>query len=135
MDDVEQIACATYTHARRHPMVLGQIGGWTPPFQLTVAQLVILVVCYVAEYQTWGWWAPLLPRPLALVAAVGGPAVVAFMARHTRVEGRSLPRMVVGWITFAWLPRSGQVDGRASRAERPAERAHIWLYLAPGAPR
>ena len=42
-DDDQSIQCATYTHARRHPMVLGSIGGWSPPFQLTMTQLGVLL--------------------------------------------------------------------------------------------
>jgi hypothetical protein len=35
----DEIICATYTHARRHPMVLGNIGGWTPPWQLKLVDV------------------------------------------------------------------------------------------------
>jgi MFS superfamily sulfate permease-like transporter len=119
-DELHQpLTCATYTHARRHPMVLGQIGGWTPPFQLTLPQLGVLLVGYFVEFQTWRWWGPHLPRLVALVIAVVIPCALAFAARRARVEGRSLPRTVLGWLMLALVPKSGQVGGRAHRMSRP----------------
>ena len=45
--------CATYTHARRHPMVLGKIAGWTPPFQISIPQLGVIVGTFIVEMATW----------------------------------------------------------------------------------
>jgi hypothetical protein len=134
-DRVEPLTCATYTHARRHPMVLGQIGGWTPPFQLTLPQVGVLIVGYVLELQTWRWWGPYLPRVAAIGVAVGLPCVLAFAARRARVEGRSLPRTVVGWLMLMWVPRGGQAVGRAQRPSHPVAAAWpIFLGETLGAP-
>jgi hypothetical protein len=128
-DQPEPLTCATYTHARRHPMVLGQIGGWTPPFQLTLPQVGILLVGYVLEFQTWRWWGPYLPRVVAVAVTIGLPCVVAFSARRARIEGRSLPRAVIGWLMLMWVPRGGHVVGRPHRAMRP--RSVGWpVYLS-----
>jgi conjugation transfer TcpE-like protein len=114
----EAIMCATYTHARRHPMVLGHIGGWTPPFQLTVSQIVVLLGTFFVESQTWGLWGRLLPRTVAAVLAVGVPITLAWLVRRTHVEGRSLPRAGRGWLTYLTAPRHGTVGGHAHRPPR-----------------
>lgn len=131
-DEAHQpLTCATYTHARRHPMVLGQIGGWTPPFQLTLPQVGVLLVGYFVEFQTWRWWGPHLPRLVAMVVATMVPCVLAFAARRARVEGRSLPRTVVGWVMLAFVPRGGLVGGRAHRPSGPVAIGQA-VYVARG---
>ena len=119
MDDVESIACASYTHARRHPMVLGRVAGWTPPFQLSVTQLVVLVGGFVVLNVARWLWAPLTPAgmrgPLLLLV----PCVAAWAVRRVRVEGRSLPRTALGWLSLWCAPTHGRVAGRPQRRTRP----------------
>jgi hypothetical protein len=129
-DADDEIICATYTHARRHPMVLGNIGGWTPPFQLTLVQVAVLIVAYVVEVQTWSMWAGHLPTALGLVLAIGLPCLLAWAVRHTRIEGRSLPRLAVGWLQFLARPRRGAVGGRPYRPERPRAPLGGYVYVA-----
>lgn len=134
-DELEtEITCATYTHARRHPMVMGQIGGWTPPFQLTLTQLAVLIVTLMVEMWTWSLWASFLPRMGAIVVALGIPCVLAWVVRRTRIEGRSLPRFALGWIVYAALPRGGRVGGRAYRPSRPLWPYYERIYVAAGEP-
>ena len=114
-DDDAQIACAVYTHARRHPMVLGNIGGWTPPFQLTLVQAGVLLVTLGIEAKTYRLWSDLLPRTLTAVLAIGLPCALAWAVRKTRIEGRSLPRLAVGLVQYALAPRTGAVGGRRHR--------------------
>ena len=76
MSDEEQsgyITCATYTHARRHPMVLGKIGGWRPPFQLTLPQLGVFIVAFLLMVRLWPLWAGFL-SPIIAVALGASPA-------------------------------------------------------------
>jgi hypothetical protein len=132
-DDVpDQLTCATYTHARRHPMVLGQIGGWTPPFQLTLPQLGVVIVAYLVEVKTWRWWGALLPPTMAVLVGAGMPCVLAWLVRHARIEGRSLPRAVLGWLMLAWSPRAPLVGGRAYRPQRATAAGRVPVYLAAG---
>jgi hypothetical protein len=131
-DSDHQIICATYTHARRHPMVLGNIGGWTPPFQLTLVQVGVLIGAYVIEMQTWRWWGAKLPMTLAAIIAIGVPCLLAWVVRRTRIEGRSLPRLALGWVQYAILPRHGVVGGRAYRPARPVALLGTAVYVAPG---
>lgn len=132
-DDLDsQITCATYTHARRHPMVMGNIGGWTPPFQVTMPQLAVLVVTYFIELWTWRWWAALLPRVIAIMLAISLPCLLAWAVRRTRLEGRSLPRTLLGWLMLMWTPRMGQVGGRPNRPAPLCAPLRAGIYVAPG---
>jgi len=115
----QRLKCTTYTHARRHPMVVGQIGGWTPPFQLTGPQIGVLLGSIVVESQTWRWWGAHLPSVLGVMIAVGVPCTATWAMRRARVEGRSVVRAVVGRLVLWCRPRTGRVGGRAYRPARP----------------
>jgi len=127
------IVCATYTHARRHPMVLGRIAGWTPPFQLTVAQIAVLLSTFLALVWSWDLWAPLVPDTLAMLSVAALPTALAWAVRRVRVEGRSLPRAALGWLQLLARPRGGTVRGKPHRPPR-AGRAHRLTYLASHEP-
>ena len=131
-EDVEGIVCATYTHARRHPMVLGHIGGWTPPFQLSIPQLGVVIVTIWAEAQTYRWWGELVPRLLGLMLAVLIPCGLAWAVRSARVEGRSLPRTALAYLMLAWMPRQGMVNGRAWKQARTSHPGLAKVYVAAG---
>lgn len=123
------IACASYTHARRHPMVLGRIGGWAPPFQLSVAQIVVLVVSFAAMTWSWSAWAPFLPDTVAMMVAAGVPVGAAWALRRVRIEGRSLPRAGLGYLALWCQPAGGVVAGRPYRPGPPrrSDGARTWL--------
>lgn len=125
-----QIHCATYTHARRHPMVLGRIAGWTPPFQLSLTQIGVLLVSFYAMVQTWRWWAPVLPSSLALIVGAGVPIGLTWAVRRVRVEGRSLPRAVMGWVSLWSVPTKGQLRGRPHREFRAVPLAGVRMNVA-----
>jgi hypothetical protein len=130
-DDGElDIECATYTHARRHPMVLGNIGGWTPPFQLTLVQAFVVLATLAIEAKTYRWWSGALPPVVAAVGALGVPFLLAWVVRRTRIEGRSLPRLALGWIQYAIAPRGGTVGGRPQRPGRPERPFAAPIYVA-----
>ena len=126
-----EIVCATYTHARRHPMVIGQIAGWTPPFQLTLTQLGVLVAVFLLEMQTWQYWGEYLPRMVATIIAFGIPFGLSWAVRRTRIEGRSLPRFFAGLLAYAAAPRRGRVGGRTYRLRRARWHANPYVYVAP----
>jgi hypothetical protein len=118
-EPVELVTCASYTHARRHPMVLGRIAGWTPPFQLSLTQIGVLLVSFFVMVKTWWLWAEPLPGSLALVMGAGVPIALTWAVRRVRVEGRSLVRAAVGWVWLWCTPHKGSLRGRPYR-ERPA---------------
>jgi hypothetical protein len=113
------VHCASYTHARRHPMVLGRIAGWTPPFQLSLVQIGVLLVSFFVMVRTWWLWAEPLPGSLALVVGAGVPIGLTWAVRRVRIEGRSLPRAAAGWVALWCTPHKGSLRGRPYR-EPPA---------------
>jgi hypothetical protein len=125
-----EIRCATYTHARRHPMVLGRIAGWTPPFQLSLTQIGVLLVSFYAMVQTWGLWATALPDSLALILGVGIPVGLTWAVRRVRVEGRSLPRAALGWVMLWSVPPKGVLRGRPHREPRAVSLASVRMNVA-----
>lgn len=128
MPDEAFVQCASYTHARRHPMVLGRIAGWSPPFQLTITQVIVVLATFVLLTWSWQLWAPLLPSTLSFMVAVGGPIAAAWAVRHVRVEGRSLARAALGYATLLSTPHAGQVGGRPHRAPRTTRAAtRVWI--------
>src|SRR3546814_13161797 len=62
-DPAEVVACASYTFARRHPKVLGRIGGWAPAGQLHVLEPRTLGTAVRGGVWLWGGWAPRLEPP------------------------------------------------------------------------
>ena len=131
--DRERIECATYTHARRHPMVLGKIGGWTPPRQLTVAQIFVLLGSFFILVKTSALWSQLLPGGMATMVVLGVPAAATWSVRRARVEGRSLARAGVGFAQCIGRPSRGSVQGKPGRFRR-ARLDPQPLYIAPGRP-
>ena len=128
-ETTDLVRCASYTHARRHPMVLGQIAGWTPPFQLTVTQILVLLGTFIALVWSWSLWARFLPSTIALMVAAGLPTGAAWVVRRVRVEGRSLVRAGVGYVALWCGPSQGTIAGRPHRAPRHVRTAgqRIWL--------
>jgi hypothetical protein len=102
-------------------MVLGTIGDWSLPFQVTVTQIGVFLVGLVAVNQTWRFWAPLLPPVVAAITGVGLPVLVAWLARRVRIEGRSPLRAAGGWVQLWSAPPAGVIGGRPARERRLAD--------------
>lgn len=117
-DPNASVQCRSYTHARRYPWVIGRIGGWQLPTQLTLAELAAMGALFVLLVETRTIWAH-LPRMLNLVVLAGIPAAGTWAVRHLRMEGRSPLRGLVGVLNLLATPRRGRVQGRAYR-EAPA---------------
>jgi len=128
----QTIGCASYTHARRHPMVLGSIGGWSPPFQITMTQLGVLLAAVLVINKTWHLWGPLFPPILSALVALAVPVGAAWAARRVKIEGRSPARAAAGWLSLVCAPSSGTVAGRPARAPRATNLAVATTWLAPG---
>jgi hypothetical protein len=109
-------------------MILGRIAGWAPPIQLTITQVLVVLVSFVGLTWSWGLWAPHLPTTLSLLLAVGVPLGAAWAVRHVRVEGRSIARTALGYATLLSAPRTGRVGGRPCRGSRPIRSAgRVWV--------
>jgi len=127
------VICRSYTHARRHPLVLGRIGGFTLPTPLSPAQLAVLVGSFLVLLGTadaWGWLLPGVARLLVMIVV---PLALTWALRHLRFEGRSPVRMLLGLLSLATQPRNGVVRGRAVRrpADAPLIRARLRVVNQP----
>ena len=129
--EAEPIVCSSYTHARRHPMVLGSLGGYALPFQLTLTQVAVGIVVVLGMAKTWWLWAAPLPPLLAYVLTIGLPVVAAFVSRAVRIEGRSPVRAAWGWLCLWTAPPGGRSDGRPVR-ERPPSNPAAWRAVVRG---
>lgn len=125
----QPVPCRSYTHARRYPWVIGRIGGWQLPTQLTVAQLIVIAGTLAGLVVTRGLWAH-LPRVANLLVEVAVPTVAARAAGRLRVEGRSPLSAFAGLIGYLAAPRAGTVGGKPLRRARP-EALTARLFVAP----
>lgn len=124
-----QLACRSYTHARRYPWVIGRIGGWQLPTQLTPAQLATLGTSLFVLVQTRGLWAH-LPRLANLSVELALPGAGAWAVRHLRMEGRAPLRAFAGLASYLVAPRTGVVQGHAMR-RTGNRRSHTRVLIAP----
>ncbi len=124
-----RLACRSYTHARRHPWVIGKIGGWALPTPLSPTQLLVLVSSFLVLLWTRALWAH-LPGVINLVVQAGLPMVLSWMVRHVRMEGRSPLRMLAGAVVYASAPKEGVHNGRPYREGGPRQMAGGHLFVA-----
>lgn len=115
----EVITCRSYTRARRHPLVIGKIGGWTLPTPITPAQLGVLAGSFLVLLWTRTLWAHLGGIGNLVIQGIV-PLTLAWAVRHFRIEGRPPLRAALGLATYLGSPREGVLRGRAFREARPA---------------
>ncbi|GAA2344913.1 hypothetical protein [Streptomyces violaceusniger] len=115
MSASERRVSRTYTAARRHPWVLGRVGDWKIPLgPYTPPQLVVAFVGALLLIKTFSWWSWLGPVPVA------GWAVAVWMARRSRIGGRSPWAALGGVISVLLQPPAGRIGGRPARDRRAA---------------
>ena len=127
-ESVASTTVRSYTRAVRHPLVLGRVGGYQLPFQLSIPQLIVGTVGVVGALAV----RPLLTRlvgarlSLLLVAvAVFGGVVV---AKRVRAEGRNSLQALAGLLEYG-LGSGPRVHGRRVKA---ASRRHArWPTVVP----
>ena len=122
------VTCRSYTHARRYPWVIGKIGGWQLPTQLTLAQLAAIASTLLLLAGTRPLWAH-LPRMGNLLVEIAVPTGAAWGARHLRVEGRTPLRALAGLLSY--LARCGRASVRGTTLRQPRERLGGWLVVSP----
>jgi hypothetical protein len=111
------LSCRTYTHARKHPMVIGKIAGWSPP-PVTPTQLGVGVVSFLLLLYTRPLWAHLSWAGNILVQG-GLPISLMWATRQLRIEGRPPLRALLGFASYLFSPRGGTLRGRPYREPRP----------------
>jgi hypothetical protein len=124
----DSVACRSYTHARRYPWVIGKVGGWQLPTQLSLAQLAAMGAGLLVVVQTRGAWAH-LPRMANLLVEIVVPGSCGWATRHLRPEGRTPFRALAGLATYLATPRLGRVQGRPLQ-EPPARPLVCRIYVA-----
>lgn len=129
----EGLLCRSYTHARTHPMVVGKIGKYTLPFQLSPAQVLALLGSFFVLLWTRRIWAH-LPGLMNLLVQVAVPVAIAWALRHLRMEGRSPLRMGYGVLAYAFSPKGGVVGGRAYREPGTQILRGNRIFVAAGPP-
>lgn len=119
-DDDLRIDCRVYTHARRHPIVIGNIQGLRIP-PVTPAQLLVGVgslVLLVLSQPIWAHFGGAVNGLLMIAVPLG----LAFAARALRVEGRAPWRAGLGWFMLVAAPRRGRRLGKPERTHHLARR-------------
>jgi hypothetical protein len=119
-DDDLVIPCRVYTHARRHPIVIGNIQGLRIP-PVTPAQLLVGVGSLVLLVLTQPIWAH-FGGALNGLLMISVPLGLAFAARALRVEGRAPWRAGLGWFMLVAAPRGGRRLGKPERTWHLARR-------------
>ncbi|HEY8544007.1 MAG TPA: hypothetical protein VIL36_03135 [Acidimicrobiales bacterium] len=112
-DDDLVVECRVYTHARRHPIIIGNIQGLRIP-PVTPAQLLVGVGSLMVLVATQPLWAHFgsVVNGLTMIAV---PIGLAFAARALRVEGRAPWRFALGWLNLIAAPKGGKRLGKADR--------------------
>jgi hypothetical protein len=126
-DDDLVVACRVYTHARRHPVVIGNIQGLRIP-PVTPAQLLVGIgslVLLVGSYPVWAHFGGAVNGFLMVAIPLG----LAFAARALRVEGRAPWRAGLGWLMLFVAPRRGLRLGKPERTNRVIReyRPKVWV--------
>lgn len=118
----EPVVFSSYTHALRHPVIIGHVAGWRLPWALSVTQLGAVAASAVAMLATRMVWAHLggVGNLIVFCLVVG---LSGWAARHWRIEGRSPLRVALSMVALASRPRSGVRNGSPVRSCR-AVRGH-----------
>lgn len=131
-DGGQTLVCRSYTHARRHPIVVGKIGGFAF-VPMTPTQLGVGVGSFLALMYLRGLWAHL---GLAnAVVAIGVPWGLSWLVRQVRFEGRSPLRAAAGITAWLIAPRHGSHQGRPHRPTRPRPLTGTRLFVCDEAGR
>ena len=126
-DEDLRLDCRVYTHARRHPIIIGNIQGLRIP-PVTPAQLLVGVGSLVLLVVTQPLWAHFGGAMNGLVM-IAVPLGLAFAARALRVEGRAPWRAALGWFALVSAPRQGKRLGKVERS-RSFSRSYtqrVWI--------
>ncbi len=109
-EDNHGIECRSYTHARRHPWVIGSIGGWNLPSPLTPTQILVMLGSFFGLWNTRSIWGGF--GALDIFVLLGVPFGLMWALRYMRIEGRSPVRTVIGYATYALTPPKGIINGK-----------------------
>ncbi len=110
----------SYTHALRHPVIIGRVAGWALPWAMSATQLGAIAATATALLVTRPVWAHLggVGNLMFFAAVVAG---VGWGVRHWRVEGRSPLRVAASVVAVVSSPgcRFGIRNGVPAVPARP----------------
>ena len=100
-----------YTRARSLPLMVGRLPGssgvlWGGPYTLT--QLMVFAGGVLVLWWTHGLWAHLGTGWNAAIL-LGLPALLAWLVRHSRVDGRTPTRALLGIVSAVVAPPAGRL--------------------------
>lgn len=118
MSEPFEVQCHAYTKARRHPKVIGVIGGKVMPWPSTTTQLGVFLATAIGLAKFRSLWGAFLPMPLQAVLIMGLPCLAWWAVRYWRPEDREPMRAARGFANYAMRPRGGSRHGRQVRMGR-----------------
>lgn len=122
----------SYTHALRHPVIIGHVAGWRLPWALSASQLGAVAGTSGLLLVTRPVWAHLgSVGNLALFVLV--VAASTWGVGHWRIEGRSPFRVLAGALTVSWSRscRLGVRNGRPVTPPRPCRGDSVGVLVGP----
>lgn len=124
------VTCYSYTHARRFPLVIGKIGGFTLPTPLSPSQSATLLGSFFLMLGSRRWWGAFLPGMADALFLVLVPGTLTWAVRHLRMEGRNPVKMLLGLLSLLLAPTQGTVRGRQVWAKARPRRMIERIYIA-----
>ena len=110
----------SYTHALRHPIVIGRIAGWRLPWALSATQLGAIAGTTAVLLATRPMWAHLggVGNLVVFSLTIGAAG---WAVRHWRIEGRSPLRVAAAILNVTTSPgcRRGVRNGQPVVPARP----------------
>ncbi|MGW4981607.1 hypothetical protein [Streptomyces mirabilis] len=126
-----------YTHARRHPLVIGRFPGggrlWGGPY--TIPQAIVMAGSFVALIVFRPLWAHfgLLGN---IIIAFAAPYALGFVVRKVNVDGRNPLAVAGSMLGLMAAPSTGRMGGRPlkSLGRRPVHGMCTVTWQSPAAP-
>lgn len=127
-DAIARTTVRSYTRAVRHPLVLGRVGGYQLPFQLSIPQLIVGAIGLIAALAVRPLLAQVLGSRIALALVVGAVFAGVVVAKRVRAEGRNSLQALAGVVEYA-TGSGPRVHGR--RVKTSTRRHSRWPTVVP----
>lgn len=120
-----RITLRIYTYAHRLPQTIGKLpGGVNLPWVVGLQQFVVFFASLWLLFQTRRAWAHLGTVPGALIMLLV-PALLAWLARAAKMQGRGLIRGLTGLVMLGAATVTGHSAAAARGTRRPGSRTRL----------
>lgn len=120
-----RITLRIYTYAHRLPQTIGKLpGGVNLPWVVGLQQFVVFFASLWLLFQTRRAWAHLGTVPDALIMLLV-PALLAWLARAAKMQGRGLIRGLTGLVMLGTATVTGHSAAAARGTRRPGSRTRL----------